>query len=104
MTTEELMPGAFVDRTQVFVAGDCTVSGYRKVQTGLTEVKWVSAELDIFPVVTHMEASTKIADQTTDPGEIEIYVTVPTSISTDATPTTAATGERVRFLAWGTKQ
>jgi len=103
MSYEEVAFSDLWMRESVVLRGDDTVSGYKQIQTGFSEVYFVAATLDQFPTATHMEAGASIANQVSEPGQIELYVTIPTSISTNATPTTAATGARVRWIAVGAK-
>jgi hypothetical protein len=104
MAIEELNLSQLATRERLFVMnGSETVSGYKQLQTGLSEVIGVWATLDQFPTATHMDTGAAISDQSTEPGQIELYVTIPTSISTNATPTTAATAAKVSWIAIGAK-
>jgi len=104
MAKEELDLSQLATRERLFVMnGSETVSGYKQIQTGLSEVIGVWTTLDQFPSATHMNVGAAIADQTTEPGQIELYVTIPTSISVNATPTTAATAAKVAWIAIGAK-
>lgn len=81
--------------------GSETVSGSKTIQTGVDEVLFCVAELDGLPSANAYSATSHIAAQASEPGQIELNVWLPTSISTNATPTTSAAYGKVKYFAIG---